>query len=276
MAASSIDQEHVSELETRLDELEDELEAEREKRQALEDAFEKTQVSVWDIEDALLGEYALYTDELEEITDEHGTVLERVDDLENTEFDDQINRESLLPIQRMTKDRESGTHSLSKNQERATYVWQAFHSRAIPEGGLLKVQSAQVKNILHENGLDTNPNTVVRVMEQLAQHTSHNPDADPDSPENLIQLVTATGKNVLVAEKDEFEAFVAGLENELDPAADDSEEHSDEAPSSTNKTTAAPAETTAEKEKDEILFATPTNDADDSARTEKEDDITLM
>lgn len=268
MAASSIDQEHVSELADRLDELEDELEAERAARQALEAKLEKTQVSVWDIEEAVLGDLAPYPDKLEEITDEHGTIFERVDDLENTEPADQINRGTLLPIQRMTKDRKSGTHNLTENQERATYVWPDFHSRAIPEGGLLKVQSAQVRNILHENGLDTNPNTVKRVMEQLAQHTSHDPEAGPESPENLIQLVTATGKNVLVAEKAEFEAFVAGLENELDPAADDSEEHSDEAPSSTDKTTA-------EKEMDEILFATPTNDADDSARREKEEDITL-
>jgi hypothetical protein len=43
--------------------------------------------------------------------------------------------EQLVPIHRKTKVRKTETHNLSGNKYRATFVWQAFHARAVKEQG---------------------------------------------------------------------------------------------------------------------------------------------
>ena len=83
--------------------------------------------------------------------------------------------EQLVPIHRKTKARKTETHDLSGNKYRATFVWQAFHARAVKEQGKWKLSSAQVRNILDEHGLDTNRNTVRRTMKFVAKLSSEKP-----------------------------------------------------------------------------------------------------
>ncbi|EFW94240.1 hypothetical protein ZOD2009_00370 [Haladaptatus paucihalophilus DX253] len=148
----------------------------------------------------------------------HGERLDdqdqRIDDLERGEVDvsdvlDLDGTGNQLQIQRDTAARKTGNHELSKNKERATFVWAAFHERARRGHGKMRLPSWLVKQILDEHGLDTNPNTVRRVMEFVARGTSQNETSDPEDDNNLVTLKHRNEKNILVADEDEWESFFA-------------------------------------------------------------------
>ncbi|WP_231188830.1 hypothetical protein [Haladaptatus sp. DYF46] len=89
-----------------------------------------------------------------------------------------------LQIQRDTAARKTGSHDLSKNKERSTFVWAAFHGRARRGHGKIRLPSWLVNQILDEHGLDTKPNTVRRVMEFAARGTSQGKTPDPEDDDN--------------------------------------------------------------------------------------------
>lgn len=122
--------------------------------------------------------------------------------------------DAVLSIQRKLQERQNGIDVTPKNLWRATFVWQEFHSRAVSDSGFLKLESPQVKNILDGEDLDTNPNTVRRVMRQLAKHTG---DAgDPKAEGNLITFESGADKNVLVANRDEWNEWGESLERDVE------------------------------------------------------------
>ncbi|WP_227378098.1 hypothetical protein [Haladaptatus halobius] len=122
-----------------------------------------------------------------------------------------VDPEQLVPIHRKTKARKTETHDLSGNKYRATFVWPAFYARAVKEQGKWKLSSGQVRNILDEHGLDTNRNTVRRTMKFVAKLSSEKPqdEREPHDHDNLITLTTGGSKLVLVADKDEWEAYMS-------------------------------------------------------------------
>lgn len=126
--------------------------------------------------------------------------------------------EQLVPIHRKTKARKTETHDLSGNKYRATFVWQAFHARAVKEQGKWKLSSAQVRNILDEHDLDTNRNTMRRTMKFVAKLSSEKPRAerDPHDQDNLITLATGGSKLTLVADQDEWEAYMSRVSEHLE------------------------------------------------------------
>jgi len=126
--------------------------------------------------------------------------------------------EQLVPIHHKTKARKTETHDLSENKYRATFVWQAFHARAVKEQGKWKLSSAQVRNILDAHGLDTNRNTVRRTMNFVAKLSSEKTQDERDlhDPDNLITLVTGRSKLTLVADQDEWEAYMSHVSEHLE------------------------------------------------------------
>jgi hypothetical protein len=126
--------------------------------------------------------------------------------------------EQLVPIHRKTKARKTETHDLSGKKYRATFVWQAFYARAVKEQGKWKLSSAQVQNILNEHGLDTNHNTVRRTMKFVAKLSSEKPQAerDPHDHDNLITLTTGGSKLTLIADQDEWEAYMTRVSEHLE------------------------------------------------------------
>ncbi|RBI58626.1 hypothetical protein DMJ13_26230 [halophilic archaeon] len=141
--------------------------------------------------------------------------------------------ENQLPIQRDNAARKSDAPTdLSANQERATYVWAAFHERAVPGHGKLRMESSTVKRILELNDFDTNPNTVRRTMEFVAKGTAWNETRRPEADDNLITLRHGESCNSLVADQDEWEAFFAEQMEQAagmaDDAQDDAESDEDE------------------------------------------------
>lgn len=73
----------------------------------------------------------------------------------------------------------------------------------------MRLPSWLVKQILDNHNLDTNPNTVRRVMEFVARGTSQSETPDPEDGSNLVTLKHRNEKNVLVADEDEWESFFA-------------------------------------------------------------------
>lgn len=161
-----------------------------------------TRSDVNDLDDRV---YAIETDQIDP-----GDVL----DLDGTDND--------LPIQRKTAERKSGAHDLSKNKERATFVWPEFQNRAQQSNGQFILASWQVRNVLEENGLDTNPATVRRVMQFVAELTSKKPkkERDPEDEDNLVTFSTGESENTLRADKDEWQEFFEEQMDRIDAATD--------------------------------------------------------
>lgn len=126
--------------------------------------------------------------------------------------------EQLVSIHRKAKVRKTETHDLSGNKYRATFVWQAFHARAVKEQGKWKLSSAQVRNIFGEHDLDMNRNTVRRTMKFVAKLSSEKPqdERDPHDHDNLITLATSGPKLTLVADQDEWEAYMTRVNEHLE------------------------------------------------------------
>lgn len=172
---------HIQTLTDRINELEEEI-AKKDKRidELEEDVTGQASVE-WrgeskKAENLWVGSYPLG-----KAVERHGGRLDdqqqRIDDLEGGEVEvsDVLDLEGArnhLQIQRDTAARKSGSHDLSKNKERATFVWAAFHERARRGHGKMRMPSWLVTQILDEHDLETNPNTVRRVMEFVARGTS--------------------------------------------------------------------------------------------------------
>lgn len=80
--------------------------------------------------------------------------------------------ESLIPIQQMYNACKNGAgDTLKPNQRRAAMIWPHYRKYCDPSGGKLTLTSSKVVDILtDELGIDdTHPNTVKRVMKNLAK-----------------------------------------------------------------------------------------------------------
>jgi hypothetical protein len=75
-----------------------------------------------------------------------------------------------------------------------------------------------VQNILDEHNLDTNRNTVCRTMKFVAKLSSEKPqdERDPHDHDNLITLTTGRSKLTLVADQDEWEAYMTCVNEHLE------------------------------------------------------------
>jgi PHD/YefM family antitoxin component YafN of YafNO toxin-antitoxin module len=175
-----------------------------------------------------------------------------------------------LQIQRDTAARKTGSHDLSKNKERSTFVWAAFHERARRGHGKMRLLSWLVKQILDEHGLDTNPNTVRRVMEFVARGTSQRKTPDPENDDNLVTLKHRNEKNILVADEDEWESFFAEQTehiNSVDEDTDTNNQRSDD--SSDDQADADTVRENADEEFDVLSSAAPiTSNEDESVGEE--------
>ncbi|SIR87934.1 hypothetical protein SAMN05421858_4286 [Haladaptatus litoreus] len=210
---------HVQSLTDRIDDLEHEV---AEKDQRIEELEAQTTIE-WRGEEKKAENLWVGPYPLGKAVERHGERLDdhdqRIDDLERGEVDvsdvlDLDGTGNQLQIQRDTAARKTGSHDLSKNKERATFVWAAFHERARRGHGKMRMPSWLVKQILDEHDLDTNPNTVRRVMEFVARGTSQSETPDPEDNSNLVTLKHRNEKNVLVADEDEWETFfVAQMEH---------------------------------------------------------------
>lgn len=117
------------------------------------------------------------------------------------------------------------------NKQRAVVVFRAFGGRARSGNGTLKLASADVKNILEDpekDGMtDPNPNTVKRTMQQCAKLTSSKPPQDRDArdSENLLTLTDGRTGNELVADGDEWETYLADVQDRYRGAGCAAENH---------------------------------------------------
>lgn len=105
---------------------------------------------------------------------------------------------------------------LSENRYRAAHVFRAFGGRAKAWNGVLRLDSADVKQILIEKDLvsNPNPNTVRRTMEFVARGTSSKPksDRDPWDSDNLITIEDGEKRVRLVTEQPDWNEFIQSIE----------------------------------------------------------------
>lgn len=241
------------------EQLREELAAKEERIEALEQESEERATVEWrgdenQAKNLWVGNYPLG-----KAVKRHGGRLNeqdsRITDLERGEVDvddvlDHEGTENQLPIQRDNAARKSDApDDLSANQERATFVWAAFHERAVPGYGKLRMESSTVKRILELNDFDTNPNTVRRTMEFVAKGTSRNDNLSPEDDGNLITLRHGESCNSLVADQDEWEAFFA---EQMEHAASMSDDAQDDAESDEDSEVAADGDAAAEDISDEM------------------------
>ncbi|WP_227380341.1 hypothetical protein [Haladaptatus halobius] len=220
--------ERVQSLTDRIDDLEQEV---AEKDQRIEELEEQAPIE-WrgeakKAENLWVGPYPLG-----KAVERHGERLDDqdqcIDNLERGEVDvsdvlDLDGTGNQLQIQRDTAARKTGSHDLSKNKERATFVWATFHERARRGHGKMRLPSWLVKQILDEHDLDTNPNTVRRVMEFVARGTSRSETPNPEDDSNLVTLKHRNEKNVLVADEDEWESFFAAQMEQVNTGNEDAD-----------------------------------------------------
>jgi hypothetical protein len=203
---------HVQSLTDRIDDLEQEVAEKEDRINKLEEQATKQAPIEWRGEEKKAANLWVGPYPLGKAVERHGERLDdhdqRIDDLERGEVDvsdvlDLDGTVNQLQIQRDTAARKSESHDLSKNKERATFVWAAFHDRARRGYGKMRLPSWLVKQILDDNDLDTNPNTVRRVMEFVARGTSQSETPNPEDDNNLVTLKHCNEKNVLLADEDE-------------------------------------------------------------------------
>lgn len=191
----------------------------------LEEQIEFLKQTVFDLEDLILGEYDSAT-ALAEV-DKRGGILDRLDTLERDDMTVgellEASDNATLPIQQLTAARKAGhmTDEQDKNRYRATFVWSEFYDRATKEPGRLKLPSQQVQNILADENLPTNRNTVRRVMEFAAKFSNPDPAVDdPEDESNLLTFRKRNGTNVLVADRDEYESLAKRQDEQASDEAD--------------------------------------------------------
>lgn len=194
--------------------------------QKWESQIEFLRQTIFDIEDLLTGEYDMAAALAE--AERTGGVLERLETLEVDELSVsqllEAQNDAALPIQQLTAARKAGhmTEENDKNRYRSTFVWSEFHKRAIKEPGALKLTSQQTQNILDGEDFPTNRNTVRRVMEWVAKLSNPDPSVGDASDEsNLLQLKKRDNKNVLVADRQEFEELADVQSKQAQDEADD-------------------------------------------------------
>lgn len=216
-------------VEQQIEKLRCELDKEREKRLKSEREYEKTlaliKKSLFDLEDAVYGEYDSATAELE--TEKRGGVFDRLDALEQDELSVtellEASNDATLPIQQLTAGRKAGhvTDQEYKNKYRASIVWSEFPEQAIQEYGKLKLTTKRVGRILAQHDLPHDRTTANRVAEFVASLSNPNPEnRDPKDPDNLIKLVHAKNANILVANPDELSALAGKQDGEVSEEAD--------------------------------------------------------
>lgn len=193
---------------------------------------------------------------------------ERIDDIVADQVDATqlggVDSEHQLEIQRRVSERQAGHDVNPQNLYRATFVWEQFYERAVADQGYWKLESPQVKNILDGEDLDTNPNTVKRVMKQLAKYTG--PSDEVPFEKNLIQFQNGTDKNALVADRDDWEDWASQLEDDVG-SPDDASEQEVEGPAESDMT--ANAEARADAEASALMQAEAVTD--DSSDTIEEE-----
>lgn len=214
----------------RLDELESELESEREQRRQLEDRVDEleSQPEIDIDEHASIGEFV--------ITSNSGNVLplgniitgkapasdveylkEDVQKLLDGEADVIVRSETsrdALPIESSVAQRQNGTGGLSANEERATLVFPKFGGQAKSWNGKMHLDSDGVRTILDDQTDrakdDWNYNTIKRVMKQLATLTSTKSEAERSAmdADNLITLEKGDKRLELVADREDWMEFL--------------------------------------------------------------------
>jgi uncharacterized protein YifE (UPF0438 family) len=110
---------------------------------------------------------------------------------------------------------------LSANELRAVQIFRKFGARATSWSGTMKLESADVRNILEDaGGSEPNPNTVRRAMKMLAKKTSDasKGDRSPDAKdENLIWTHKGNKRQQLRAEKEEWLDYMQEVEERYSP-----------------------------------------------------------
>ncbi|WP_227778011.1 hypothetical protein [Haladaptatus pallidirubidus] len=266
---------HIQSLTDRIDDLEQEVAKKDERIEELEaQATIEWRGDAKKAENLWVGPYPLG-----KAVERHGGRLDdhdqRIRDLERGEVDvsdvlDLDGTGNQLQIQRDTAARKTGNHELSKNKERATFVWAAFHERARRGHGKMRLPSWLVKQILDEHDLDTNPNTVRRVMEFVARGTSQSETPDPEDDSNLVTLKHRNEKNVLVADEDEWQAFFAAQMEHIstgDENTDANNQRSDDG--SDNRVDTDAVAEDVDEEFDVLSSAAPITSDEDESITEE-------
>jgi hypothetical protein len=200
--------------------------------------------------------------------DERLSALER-GELDPSDIIDLDGSTNDLEIQRATAARKSGNHSLSENEYRATFIWPKFHQHAQSSNGQLVLASWQVQNFLEENDLNTNPNTVRRVMKMLAKMTSEKEkdEREPDDEDNLVTFSSGSSENTLRADKDEWLEF---FEDQMDAAVQNTER---DAESESSDVADEDEDHGVKDESDDVLAETERLSAAEAVTTSSEDSV---
>lgn len=109
---------------------------------------------------------------------------------------------------------------LSANEHRAAHIFRAFGGHCESWSGVLKITSADVRNIFESTEQlqnEPNTNTVKRAMKMLAKKTRDVPknERDPYHEDNLLRIKKGQQRLELVADKDEWHTYWDGVEDRV-------------------------------------------------------------
>lgn len=196
-------------LQARVDELEAELETERERRERLEnlveyrdDGREGTHVENLYLAGLPVGQILQ--------SKAPKSDLEKLEDRVDAAFEDAVQAEidprTALPIMQVTRTYQSEPRSLTDTQRRAAIVWSEFFHFATTTQARHVLPSGEVKKILAAHDENTHRETRGRVMDLVAE-----------LGRQYIHVEQVNGQNALVIEREPFEAYAADLHEEVEP-----------------------------------------------------------
>ncbi|WP_435158929.1 hypothetical protein [Haladaptatus sp. DFWS20] len=134
----------------------------------------------------------------------------------------------------------------------------------------MRLPSWLVKQILDDHDLDTNPNTVRRVMEFVARGTSRSETPDPEDSSNLVTLKHRDEKNTLVADEDEWESFFAAQMDHVSTGDEDADTNNQRSDDSTdNQEDPDAVAENVDEEFDVLSSAAPITSDEDESVTEE-------
>lgn len=115
---------------------------------------------------------------------------------------------------------EARRSDLSTNELRAVYVFRKFASESKSWSGNMRVDSADVRRILKNEGeSNLNDNDPRRTMRMLAKKSANVPkeERDPENEENLFTLTKGDKRLELQADKEEWVEYWQELEERYNP-----------------------------------------------------------